>query len=174
MTYISTVMMAAFPALLLGLAATNQALAWEGDWGNGLGWIGEGGHHWWGVGDYQQSYPGPGAYENGYNAGISDAIYDHTNNLVYNPVGQCLSCHSQVYWNGFHKGYDAQWNTYQSINQGTSINIYGNHNYVNTAQNSGQSSGPVSPSPLQEQNSCNGFGCGSEGGGGSIDPYTHP
>jgi hypothetical protein len=85
----TTLIIAALPLLLLGVAATNRAFAWAGDWG------------------YRQ--PGPGAYENGYYAGISDAVYDHDNGLVYNPVGQCLPCHSQVYWDGFHHGYDTQW-----------------------------------------------------------------
>jgi hypothetical protein len=40
--------------------------------------------------------PGPGAYDNGYNAGISDAVYDHDNDLAYNLAGQCLPCHSEV------------------------------------------------------------------------------
>jgi len=181
--------------LLLGLTV-NQAFAWgpwNGDGGTGGGccgpaeegfhhWgdLGEGYHHWnqdgcceghWGIGNLLQSlgsYQQSGPYDNGYNAGIADAIYDHTNNLVYNPVGQCLPCHSEIYWNGFHHGYDKQWNTYteQSVSQGTSINIYGNHNFVNVAQDSGQNSGPSgTPSPLQEQNSCNYDGCGSGDGG---------
>jgi hypothetical protein len=93
----------------------------------------------------------PGPYSNGYSAGIADAVYDHDNNLAYNPVGQCLSCHSQVYWDGFHKGYDQQWSSYtvnttqeQSSTQGASINIYGN-NYgdvsVGQSNTQGQTAG---------------------------------
>jgi hypothetical protein len=81
-----------------------------------------GGH----VGGYENSFlqnfypqPGPGAYSNGYRAGIADAVYDHDNNLAYNPVGQCLPCHSEVYWDGFHHGYDTQWNSYQVQTQNT-------------------------------------------------------
>ncbi|HXP48308.1 MAG TPA: hypothetical protein VN922_00045 [Bacteroidia bacterium] len=120
------------------------------------------------VGDYQPSYfyqqPGPGSYQNGWYAGQQDAIYDHDNNLQYNPAGQCLPCHSELYWNGFHEGYDKQWNSYQSTNQGTSINIYGNGNYVNTDQNSAQSSGsfPIGQGP----GLCGSFDCGGPGRGG--------
>jgi hypothetical protein len=125
------------------------------------------------TGGYENNYlqqPGPGAYSNGYSAGISDAVYDHDNNLAYNPVGQFLSCHSQVYWDGFHHGYDEnqpesnQWNSYisQSSTQGTSINIYGNNNYVNTAQNNGQSTNPENPGIGQGQGCC--------GWGGGPDP----
>jgi len=65
--------------------------------------------------DYQSHfYPQSGPYENGYYAGQSDAVYDHDNNLQYNPVGQCLPCHSQLYWQGFRGGYDSEWNSYQS------------------------------------------------------------
>jgi hypothetical protein len=135
----------------LGSAATNQAFAW-GYWNDGDG----GGYHNWGIGGgYENSFcqqPGPGAYENGQ----SDAVYDRTNNLAYNPVGQCLPCHSQLYWNGFHEGYDKQWNNYQSTSQST--NVYLNNSpgaYLNTDQNSGQSSGP---SPFQGL--CGSFGCG--------------
>jgi hypothetical protein len=40
----------------------------------------------------------------------------------------------------FRHGYDQQYNSYQNqeSTQGTSINIYGNNNYVNTNQYSGQ------------------------------------
>lgn len=66
--------------------------------------------------------------------------------IEYNPIGNCLSCHSKLYWHAFHQGYDQQWNSYQNqeSTQGTSINIYGNNSYVNTAQYSGQNQqGPV-------------------------------
>jgi len=82
--------------------------------------------------------PGPGVYSNGFYAGQQDAIYDHDNNLVYNPVGSCIPCHSEVYWHAFHQGYDAQWNQYQSqaqnTDQRTNVNTYGNNNYVNVGQ----------------------------------------
>jgi len=80
------IIIAALPLLLLGIAGvgtTNQVLAWNGDdWDHGCC-----GPHW-GVGVtyfYQQS--GSGAYQNGWYAGQQDAIYDHDNNLQYNPVG---------------------------------------------------------------------------------------
>jgi hypothetical protein len=102
--------------------------------------------------------PGPGPYENGYNAGISDAVYDHDNGLAYNPVGQCLPCHSQVYWDGFHQGYDTQWNSYQVQTQNTDqrvnnyIQVWGNNNYVNTetgqSSNQGQDQNPPIPGPV--------------------------
>ena len=107
---------------LVILAATiPQAKAWDGGPWSWSGW-------------YHQPY------SNGYYAGQQDAIYDHDNNLAYNPIGQCLSCHSELYWNAFHHGYEQQWNSYQNqeSTQGTSINIYGNNNYVNTNQYSGQ------------------------------------
>jgi hypothetical protein len=80
---------AAFPLLLLGVAGvTSQAFAW--DWNDGGG----GGDYWGHGGGYENRFlqnfypqPGPGAYSNGYSAGISDAVYDHDNGLVYNPVG---------------------------------------------------------------------------------------
>ncbi|MGC2570186.1 MAG: hypothetical protein WA364_01650 [Candidatus Nitrosopolaris sp.] len=102
-----------FPILLLGLtiANINQAFAW--------GWN------------------GGGPYESAYNAGTADAVYDHQNGLAYNPVGSCLPCHSPQYWNNFHQGYDAQWNTYQE--QTIYVNIHGNGNevYLNQRQDSG-------------------------------------
>jgi hypothetical protein len=73
----------------LSTATTENVLAW-GDWGGGF------------------LQPGPGAYSNGFYAGQQDAIYDHDNNLVYNPVGTCIPCHSELYWHAFHQGYDAQ------------------------------------------------------------------
>jgi len=156
-------MMAAF-SLLLGLtvanfANTNQAFAW-GYWNGG-----EGGANYWDQGNTWSGGRGygPGPYTNGYSAGISDAVYDHDNNLQYNPIGQCLSCHSQVYWDGFHQGYDKQWNIYQSTSQST--NIYINNSpgaYVNTDQNSGQSSGS-NPNPSSS-------GCGWGGPGPGLDP----
>jgi len=152
--------MTALPTAFLVLAAatTNQAFA-SGYWNGG------------GSGRDVESIgleepAGPGSYDNGYYTGTQDAIYDHNNNLQYNPVGQCLSCHSEIYWHGFHEGYDKQWNTYnyQSTNQGTSINIYGNGNYVNTDQNSAQSSSPPElPAFPIKQGLCGSFGCESGG-----------
>ena len=74
-------------------------------------------------------------------AGIEDAAYDHNNNLVYNPYPAC--CHSQIYSDDFKRGYDEQWNTYQSQEQQTDqhTNIYINNSpraYVNTQQSSNQ------------------------------------
>jgi hypothetical protein len=126
---------AAVPIILLLMGQHAQAY-----WGDGKdpfsGWNGLGG------GDgyrYESGYQ-PGAYNNGYYAGIQDAIYDRDNNLAYDPIGQCLPCHSELYWSNFHAGYNHQWNSYQAqeSTQGTSINIYGNNNYVNTNQYSGQ------------------------------------
>jgi len=139
MKYNTTFIMAPLPLLLLlGLAAvggtaatTNQAFAcgfanWNGGGGSsGSGRDGEG------IGLGQPL--GTGSYDNGYYAGTQDAIYDHNNNLVYNPVGERLTCHSQVYWDGFRGGYDKQWNSYnyQSNSQDTSINIYGKEHVKN-------------------------------------------
>ena len=102
------IMMAVIPSVLLGsgLTATARNHAWGEDWGS--------------YGGYPRA--GPGAYSLGYSGGISDAVYDHDNSLAYNPVGNCLPCHSQIYWNGFHHGYDTQWNTYQSTQQ--TVNNY--------------------------------------------------
>jgi hypothetical protein len=103
------IMIAAFPLLLLGVAGvTSQAFAYWND-GGGDYWGHEGGSE---NSFLQNFYPQPGPYENGYNAGISDAVYDHDNGLAYNPL-TCLPCHSQVYWDGFRHGCDTQWNSYQ-------------------------------------------------------------
>jgi hypothetical protein len=149
------IMIVALPLLLLGVATTNQAFAWDGDWGS--------------YGEYPQPY------SNGYSAGIADAVYDHDNNLQYNPVGQCLSCHSEIYWDGFHHGYDTQWNTYtsqdqtQSSTQGASVNIYGN-NYgtvtVGQSNTQGQSATAGLPQ-LIGQGLCHLGITQSCGGGGS-------
>jgi len=144
-------MMAAIPTvlLLLGLAAiVGNAQAWDGHewWNNGNGGIGGPGGGCEnrcgeniGIGEPE----GPGSWDNGVQAGYQDAVYDHDNNLAYNPYGQCYSCHSEIFWHGFHEGYDRQWNSYvkQTTNQGTSINIYGNGNTVNTNQESTQAAG---------------------------------
>jgi hypothetical protein len=129
---------------MLVLAA--HAWGWNGG-DEGQGCCGDNYHHW-GIGNFLQTLQGyqqqgPRPYDNGYNAGIADAVYDHQNNLVYNPQGQCLTCHSELYWHGFREGYDKQWNSYnyQANTQGTSINIYGNNNYVSTNQDSTQASG---------------------------------
>jgi hypothetical protein len=105
-------------------------------------------------------YPQP--YSNGYSAGIADAVYDHDNNLQYNPVGQCLPCHSPQYWQNFREGYDQQWNTYtsqtqeQKSTQGASINIYGNNNYASIGQSNNQGqSATVNPLRTLSQGLCN-------------------
>jgi len=116
-------------------------------------------HHWLGGFDNGQGYQ---PYNNGYQAGIADAQYDHQNNLVYNPYPAC--CHSQIYSDDFKRGYDEQWNTYQSQEQQTDqhTNIYINNSpgaYVSTAQNSNQGQdqsqeqgqGPSWTSPQCEQ-----------------------
>src|SRR5215469_17241646 len=50
--------------------------------------------------------------------------------------------HCELCWHGLHAGYDKQYNSYnvQQTRQGTSINIYGNNNYVSTNQDSTQAS----------------------------------
>jgi hypothetical protein len=90
---------AAVAIVLLFLGLGQQVQAYWGPFGNGWngndpfsGWMRGGGYR----------------YESGYQAGISNAIYDHDNNLAYNPIGQCLSCHSELYWHAFHQGYDHQ------------------------------------------------------------------
>ncbi len=83
---------------------------------------------------------------NGYQAGVSDAIYDYQNGGVYNPVGSCLPCHSQDYWNDFHQGYDHQWGSYQSQDstQGTWVNVINSPGaYVSTNQESNQQQNPL-------------------------------
>jgi hypothetical protein len=123
----------ATPVVLLIMGATfPRVYAWDygpGNWGGGCEGCSGG-----------QSHEGSGYY-----AGIQDAIYDHDNGYVYNPIGQCIPCHSDEYWTNFHEGYDHQWNTYQSqeSNQGSSINIYGNNNYVSTSQYSNQQQNPL-------------------------------
>lgn len=122
---------------------------------NVLAWGGEGG----GFGPY--GYGGCGVFCGGggaYYAGQQDAIYDHQQGNSYNPVGVCLPCHSQEYWDNFKQGYDTQWNTYQSqsqsqdqtSSQGASINIYGN-NYgtasIGQSTNQGQT---ATQNPLQQ------------------------
>lgn len=99
---------------------TREVRGWDGSWGTSIGC---------------------GAYC----AGQTDAVYDHQNNLGYQPYGSCLPCHSEGYWDNFRQGYDQQWNTYQgqSTDQGSSINIYGNNNYVNTEQYSNQQQNPL-------------------------------
>jgi hypothetical protein len=86
--------------LLMAVAAMGQAGIVKASDGQGQGWDGAG---CCGGGGYENNYL-QGA--NGYNAGISDAVYDHNNGLAYNPVGNCLPCHSQVYWDGFRHGHD--------------------------------------------------------------------
>jgi hypothetical protein len=90
-----TLILAALP-LLTALTITNQALAWGGDgyWG-----------HW---NEGGSCCVDTGIGSEGYNAGMADAVYDHQNNLVYNPIGNCLPCHSQDYWNNFRQGYEHQ------------------------------------------------------------------
>ena len=132
--------MAALPAILLGLTAiantarTNQAFAWGLDFANWNG--GYGGRNGENIGIGES--PGPATYDNGVYAGLQDAVYDHQQGYAYNPAGSCLPCHSQIYWSGFQHGYDKQWNSYneQTTTRRTSINIYGNGNYVNTNQDS--------------------------------------
>ena len=85
------------PLLVFLVAATSvgtrEVRGWDGPWGGG---------------PWQSDQPICGAYC----AGQQDAIYDHQNQLQYQPYGQCLPCHSQEYWNNFREGYDQQWSSY--------------------------------------------------------------
>jgi hypothetical protein len=140
-----TLILAALP-LLTALTTTNHALAWDGD-----GWIDHGWFNqccgYWNEGSSccsdQRSCCGGGGTD-AYKAGISDAVYDHQNGLSYNPIGNCLSCHSPDYWNNFRQGYEHQWNTYQNthqtVNNYVTINGNGNDVNINNRQNSDQSS----------------------------------
>ena len=159
--------------ILLGLLTVpSSALAWGPNWGGGYGNMVYG--HGIGYG-----YPGVNAYQNGYDSGQQEATYDHTNNLQYNPIGNCIPCHSQLYWNGFHQGYDQQWNSYsqeQSSTQGASINIYGN-NYgtasIGQSNTQGQSLGQLPH--IIGQGLCNlGFssGCAYAQGQGQQGGYN--
>jgi hypothetical protein len=165
---------AAVPIVLLLIGTTTaSAFAWgDGGWG--------GYHHWghWNQGyDYAQDQD---QQSNGYNVGIADAIYDHDNNLAYNPVGQCLQCHSQEYWDNFKQGYDSQWSSYtsteqtQSSTQGASITIYGN-NYgdVSVGQSNNQGQTALAGLPhLIGQGLCHLVGSSCDNGGGQQVEYV--
>lgn len=101
----------------------------------------------------------------GYCAGEQDAIFDLQNNMPYQPQGNCLPCHSQDYWDNFHQGYNSYWNSHQQqeSTQGSSINIYGNNNYVSTNQYSNQQQ-----NPLQQLAH---LACGFTNCGGNSGPY---
>jgi hypothetical protein len=161
---------AAVPIVLLLLAAPDSAWVWGWNYGRSGGNCG-----WWDGGCESGNLGGgwyhQGAYQNGHYAGTQDAIYDHENNLVYTDQPSCLSCHSQLYLDGFRHGYDQQWNSYQNqeSTQGTSINIYGNDNYVDTNQYSGQNQYQQGPGPNSDFNPPNCWGsnnipCNNEGG----------
>jgi hypothetical protein len=152
---------------LLGVTAlttTNQAFAWaDGGGYDNQGWNG-------GCVGYSCS-GGGGVYENGYNAGISDAVYDHENGLAYNPVGNCLPCHSQEYWDNFSQGYEHQWNTYQSthqtVNNYVTVNGNGNDVNINNRQNSDLSNQEPSWNGENQPQGCCGYGSES---GENPDP----
>lgn len=127
-------------------------------------------------GDWGGPGPSPGAFanDNGYYAGQQDASYDQNNGLAYNPVGNCLPCHSQEYWNNFHQGYDSVYqNQAQNTEQKSTNNIYinGNGNYVSTNteqtsnQNQQQNQGPSGPGFGPSSAPC-GFSCNGGGEGG--------
>lgn len=131
--------------------------------------------HWLGVGassDYNdngngnEGYNGNGyqsAYQWGFVHGTADAQYDHLHNLVYNNNGAC--CHSPEYWDGFHRGYDQQYNPYTSQEQNSQqtvknyISINGDNNKVylndrvlsNQDQNAGDGADPGSGLGQQEE-----------------------
>ena len=149
---------------LLGLTAianttTNQALAWG---------------YWHGGGDSCCSdnvQTSPCCDQrisigtDGFDQGIADATYDHQNGLTYNPIGNCLSCHSPDYWNNFREGYQHQWDTYQSTHQTVNnyVTVNGNGNDVNI--NNHQSSDQLSsqePWNGQPQGCCGVTGPGED------------
>ena len=126
-------MLAVIPLLGLTAFGKNTALAWDGQEWNGLGCgDGCGFHHWnFGGGCCDNQGGCCGIHQNGpccgdnvqtnsccdqgtegFSDGVSDAVYDHQNNLAYNPIGSCIPCHSQDYWNNFHQGYDDKWNSF--------------------------------------------------------------
>jgi len=87
---------------------------------------------------------GPDSYDNGLSAGEQEAIYDHENQIAYNPYPQ--SCQSDIYQNAFHEGYDQQWQSYQSqkSTQGESVNVVNSPGaYVSVNQNSEQQQNPL-------------------------------
>ena len=93
--------------------------------------------------DKGQSYQG-GIGCGAYCQGERDAIYDHTQGLVYNPTPAC--CHSEYYQQAFHQGYDDKWNSFQSqeSSQGTSINVKNSPGaYVVSNQYSNQQQNPL-------------------------------
>ena len=79
--------------LILLLVVPHNAFAWDfGSLFNGFQGQGQGFHHW-GFDNYGQ---GSGQFGCGaYCQGERDAIYDHTQGLVYNPTPAC--CHSEYY-----------------------------------------------------------------------------
>lgn len=118
----------------------------------------------WGWDQGEQPYSSPtssyGSYGcGGYCAGEQDAQYDLQNNQQYQPQGSCLPCHSPDYWNNFRQGYDHYWNQHQEQNQGASVNIYGNNNYVSMNQYQTQN-------PLQQlaHLACGFLNCNQGGG----------
>jgi hypothetical protein len=123
------------PPLIILVAATSvgttQVRGWDGPWGG------------YDNGPWQSANNQPicGAFC----AGEQDTVYDNDNNLQYQPYGSCLPCHGEGYWNNFKQGYDQIWNNHQSqeSTQGSSININGNNNYVNTEQSSNQQQNPL-------------------------------
>jgi hypothetical protein len=131
--------------LLTAIPAAQGAHAQE--WGYYGGW--DCGHCWNGCNDDFSGSSDFGisssSFQSGLNHGIADAQYDHANNLNYNNDGQC--CHTPAYWNGFHQGYDREWNNYasshQTVNNYVTINGNGNEVYLNDRQNSDQNQGPV-------------------------------
>jgi hypothetical protein len=116
------------------LLLPHSALAWGPEWGGG------------GYGYGDQGYGGVG-YCGAYCAGQADGQYDQQNNLPWNPVGQCLPCHSPDYWQNFRQGYDSVYQQQeQQSTQGAAINIYGN-NYgtasIGQSNTQGQSMNPL-------------------------------
>ena len=161
-----TIMLAVISLLGLTALGTNQALAWGGDGHWGHQWFNRGYWGHWNEGgsccDSDQGNPCcgiAGIGSDGYNAGIADAIYDHQNGLAYNPIGNCLSCHSPDYWNNFRQGYQHQWdnyqNTQQTVNNYVTVNGNGNDVRLDNGQSSDQL-GSSGPSFQQPEGSWNG------------------
>jgi hypothetical protein len=130
--------------LILLLAVPHNAFAWDfGSLLNGFQGQSQGFHHWGFDNNYGQNYQGLGDC-GAYCQGERDAVYDHTQGLVYNPTPAC--CHSEFYQQAFHQGYDDKWNSYQSqeSSQGTSINVENSPGaYVVSNQYSSQTQNPL-------------------------------
>jgi hypothetical protein len=123
----------------------------------------------------------------GYYAGQQDAIYDHSNNLAYNPNPQC--CHPDDWNSQFSSGYENQWNQYQSQSAnvnvenspGATVNIGQNQNQNPIDRPVGCSDDCSSGNPNLCSGPCGGGSCSDSCGGpsvcdsgcGNFGPYYH-